>query len=173
MASATGPGKHLVSQEEEGRSPLGVGALSLAQASTSQADEENAHGEVYRAGRACVKLHAGGGGPERKAAGLDGEAVRAGTLWSADRPGRASFTFQYDDAWPTDARSLELDPELLLVPGRKVAAPHLFGGLADSAPDRWGRVSDARWRRSERKLCVGSPSAVWRRIAFSSAASLR
>lgn len=78
---------------------------------------------------------------------VGGEAIRAGTLWSAQRPGRASFTFQYDDAWPADARSFELDPDLLLVPGRKAAAPHLFGGLADSAPDRWGRTLLARAER--------------------------
>ena len=69
-ASATGLGNHLNSQEAGGRSPLGVGALSLAQASIPQAEEENAHGEVYRAGRACVKLHAGGGWAQREATGL-------------------------------------------------------------------------------------------------------
>jgi len=82
---------------------------------------------------------------------LDGEAVRAGTLWSAERPGRASFTFQYDEAWPGDARAFELDPQLLLVPGRKAAAPYLFGGLADSAPDRWGRTLLARAERLRAK----------------------
>lgn len=82
---------------------------------------------------------------------LDGEAIRAGTLWSADRAGRASFTFQYADAWPGDARAFELDPELLLVRGRKVAAPFLFGGLADSAPDRWGRTLLARGERLRAK----------------------
>ena len=80
MASATGPGKPLViSRKEEGRSPLGVGALSLARACNPQAGEENAHGEVYRAGRACVKLHGGGGGPKREAA----ELARGGD----ERPG--------------------------------------------------------------------------------------
>ena len=49
MASATSPGKHLISQEEKGCSPLEVGALSLAQACIPQTEEENAHGEVYRA----------------------------------------------------------------------------------------------------------------------------
>jgi len=78
---------------------------------------------------------------------LDGQAIRAGTLWSAERPGQASFTFQYDDGWPRNARAFELDPELLLVPGRKAAAPYLFRGLADSAPDRWGRTLLARAER--------------------------
>jgi serine/threonine-protein kinase HipA len=78
---------------------------------------------------------------------LGGGTVRAGTLWSAERPGRASFTFQYDDAWTGGTRGFELDPDLLLVPGRKVAAPYLFGGLADSAPDRWGRTLLARAER--------------------------
>jgi len=86
MASAYCPGKHLNSQEGEGRSPLGVGALSLARARIPQTEEENAHGEVYRAGRACVKLHAGGGGPEREAAGLArGGDERAGADRGAAR----------------------------------------------------------------------------------------
>jgi hypothetical protein len=40
MASATRPGRDLISQKEEGRSPLGVGALSLAQARYPQTEEE-------------------------------------------------------------------------------------------------------------------------------------
>ena len=43
MASATGPGEHLISLKKEGRSPVGAGALSLARASNPQTEEENAH----------------------------------------------------------------------------------------------------------------------------------
>jgi hypothetical protein len=88
MASATSPGKHLISKEREGRSPLGVGALSLARARIPQTEEENAHGETYRAGRACVKLHAGGGGPEREAAGLGrgGDERTSANRGAARRP---------------------------------------------------------------------------------------
>jgi len=78
---------------------------------------------------------------------VEGATIRAGALWAAERLGRASFTFQYDDAWVRDAGAFELDPGLLLVPGRKAAGPHLFGGLADSAPDRWGRSLLARAER--------------------------
>ncbi len=91
---------------------------------------------------------------------IEGEAVRAGTLWSAERPGRASFTFQYDDAWPGDARAFELDPELLLVSGRKAAGPRLFGGLADSAPDRWGRTLLARAERLRAKQEDRTPRSL-------------
>ena len=46
MASATGRVKPpAISLKEEGRSPLGVGALSLARASDPETEEENAHGE--------------------------------------------------------------------------------------------------------------------------------
>jgi hypothetical protein len=71
MASATGPDQRVSSPEEERRSPPGVGALSLAQARTTpHTEEENADGEVYRTGRARVKLYARGGRSEREAAGL-------------------------------------------------------------------------------------------------------
>jgi len=91
---------------------------------------------------------------------IEGEAVRAGTLWSAERPGRASFTFQYDDAWPGDARGFELDPDLLLVSGRRATGPHLFGGLADSAPDRWGRTLLARAERLRAKQEDRTPRSL-------------
>lgn len=54
------------------RSPLGVDKLEMAQEQVPSTREENAHGEVYRAGRARVKLHVRGGGPEREAAGAPG-----------------------------------------------------------------------------------------------------
>lgn len=91
---------------------------------------------------------------------VGGSSVRAGTLWSAGRPGRTAFTFQYEDAWPADARAFELDPELLLVPGRKAAAPHLFGGLVDSAPDRWGRSLLARAERMRAREEDRAPRAL-------------
>ena len=70
-----------------------------------------------------------------------------GTLWAAERPGRSSFTFQYADAWAENPVAFEIDPGLPLVGGRKAVATRLFGGLADSAPDRWGRTLLARAER--------------------------
>jgi hypothetical protein len=63
---ATRVNKHLISQKRRKRSPLGAGAPASLQACAPQAEEENAHGDVYRAARTCVKLDAGGGGPLRR-----------------------------------------------------------------------------------------------------------
>ena len=57
MASAIGPDQRVISPEEERRSPPGVGALLLARARVPRTEEENADGQVYRAGRTRVKLH--------------------------------------------------------------------------------------------------------------------
>lgn len=71
---------------KRGAHPRSGSAFTLAQA---KIPEENAHGNVYRAGRACVKLHAGGSGPEREAVGLarcEDECAGA-PIWEVARPG--------------------------------------------------------------------------------------
>ena len=93
MASATGPTQQLSSPKTKRRSPLGVGALSLAQATVPRTEEENAHGQVYRTGRARVKLHAGGGRAEWEAFGLarGGDEHASSDRGAARDPGEPAF----------------------------------------------------------------------------------
>jgi hypothetical protein len=51
------------------RSPEERDKLELHGSGEFRLQQENAHGQVYRSGRAFVKLHAGGGKREREAAG--------------------------------------------------------------------------------------------------------
>ena len=70
-----------------------------------------------------------------------GAAVRVGTLWARSRQGVASATFMYHADWLAWAGCFALSPELPLTAGphHTPAGRALFGALADSAPDRWGR----------------------------------
>ena len=80
LASATGPTQQQSRPRMNRHSPLGAGALSLARASNPPTEEENTRGQVYRTGRACVKLHAGGGRTERETTRLTrGGDERAGS----------------------------------------------------------------------------------------------
>ncbi len=61
------------SPQNEWRSPTGGDTLSFVDEQYSPSRKENAtHGQVYRTGRPCVKLHGGHGGPERATAALAG-----------------------------------------------------------------------------------------------------
>ena len=78
-------------------------------------------------------------------------AVRVGTLWARSRQGVASATFMYHADWLAWAGCFALSPELPLTAGphHTPAGRALFGALADSAPNRWGRQlmrQDARRR---------------------------
>src|SRR5262245_5731760 len=76
--------------------------------------------------------------------------VLVGRLWSRIRKGRESASFEYDAGWLTRKDRFALEPTLMLVPGpyHTGADRPMFGGIGDSAPDRWGRVL---MRRAERK----------------------
>ena len=82
---------------------------------------------------------------------LDGFAHRVGTLWTRERGGRQSATFEYSTEWLGNPSRFALEPALSIGPGphHTPAGTPLFGALSDSAPDRWGRVL---MRRAERRL---------------------
>jgi serine/threonine-protein kinase HipA len=81
---------------------------------------------------------------------LDGVPVPVGRLWARVRRGRESASFEYDPRWLAHPDRFSLEPALTLGPGpfHTAAGRSLFGGLGDSAPDRWGRVL---MRRAERR----------------------
>ena len=81
---------------------------------------------------------------------LAGIPIKAGKIWSRNRNGRESMSFEYDHDWLNHPKRFSLDPALKLDVGSFHASLEkpLFGAIDDSAPDRWGRLL---MRRSERK----------------------
>jgi len=81
---------------------------------------------------------------------LEGIPIKVGQLWSRLRNGRESMSFEYNRDWLSHPKRFSLDPALKLAVGSFHASPDkpLFGGIDDSAPDRWGRLL---MRRSERR----------------------
>jgi serine/threonine-protein kinase HipA len=81
---------------------------------------------------------------------LDGRPVLVGRLWARMRKGRDSASFEYDDSWLERDERFALEPALQPGPGtfHTPRDKALFGGIGDSAPDRWGRVL---MRRAERR----------------------
>ena len=82
---------------------------------------------------------------------MQGENCLVGTLWTRQKGGRESATFEYSRTWLDNPAHFALEPALPLGLGpyhtpRDVA---LFGSLSDSAPDRWGRVL---MRRAGRRM---------------------
>ena len=67
--------------------------------------------------------------------------IRMGTLYVANKRGSEVFSFEYDEAYLSNAPSVNLDPELVFFSGRQYSyqKPN-FGLFSDSAPDRWGRT---------------------------------
>lgn len=69
-----------------------------------------------------------------------GTPIRVGTLWSDGNRGRETARFEYDSAWIAHPQGYALEPTLPLVRGVQFTPRGLFGSMADSAPDRWGRT---------------------------------
>ncbi len=82
---------------------------------------------------------------------LAGIPNKVGTLWTRERGGRQSATFEYAREWLDNPSRFALEPALAMGSGpHHTSEPNaLFGALNDSAPDRWGR---ALMRRAERRL---------------------
>ena len=79
---------------------------------------------------------------------LDGVTRRVGQLWIREsRRGTFGATFQYVDAWLERKDAFAVDPLLPLVSPGPFHKDRLFGAIADSAPDRWGRTLMARAER--------------------------
>ena len=83
---------------------------------------------------------------------LHGAPVFVGRLWCRMRGGRQSATFEYDAGWLGHPERFAIDPALPLTatvgPFHTDREVPLFGGMSDSAPDRWGRML---LRRAERR----------------------
>lgn len=83
---------------------------------------------------------------------MDGAPVLAGRLWTRLRQRAESATFLYDADWLAHPDHFALEPALPLgtAPHHTPPGKALFGSLADSAPDRWGReLMRGQWRREQ------------------------
>lgn len=79
---------------------------------------------------------------------LDGETYLVGHLWIREsRRGTFGATFQYADSWLEKKESFAVDPLLPIVSPGPYHKERLFGAIADSAPDRWGRTLMSRAER--------------------------
>ena len=79
---------------------------------------------------------------------LDGETHLVGFLWTVTgRRGSLASTFRYADSWLECGFSFPIDPLLDLDSGGVFHKNRLFGAIADSAPDRWGRTLMAHAER--------------------------
>ena len=88
---------------------------------------------------------------------LDGVTQPVGLLRRQTARGRLdAVTFEYDDAWLANDVRFALEPALQLGRGvfsSSAAAGRMFGALADSAPDSWGRrlIQRAERRQAARE----------------------
>jgi serine/threonine-protein kinase HipA len=79
---------------------------------------------------------------------LDGETHLVGHLWvRQSRRGTFGATFQYADSWLEEKVAFAVDPLLPIVSPGPYHKARLFGAIADSAPDRWGRTLIGRAER--------------------------
>jgi len=83
---------------------------------------------------------------------LNGETYLAGFLWIAGgRRGALTVTFRYAESWLEHPCRFAIDPLLDITSAGSFHKDRLFGALADSAPDRWGRTLMARAERLRAK----------------------
>ena len=88
---------------------------------------------------------------------LEGQSHLVGTLWARSSKGRQSASFEYHDDWLKNPVRFALEPALTVGKGpyHTGAERSLFGGIGDSAPDRWGRIliqrEEARRAREENR----------------------
>ena len=87
-------------------------------------------------------------------ADLGNAPVLVGRLWTRLRQRAESATFLYDAGWLSHPNRFALEPALPLgtAPHHTPPGKALFGSLADSAPDRWGRELMRRQWRQEQAL---------------------
>jgi serine/threonine-protein kinase HipA len=81
---------------------------------------------------------------------LAGQIRRVGLLRRHPARRAETVTFEYAEAWLHDARRFSIEPALSLTRGAfaPVRGQPMFGAIADSAPDTWGR---RLMQRSERR----------------------
>ena len=74
---------------------------------------------------------------------LGDKPLLMGTLYSTNERGRENYAFEYDAGWLKAAEGrYAFDPDLYLYGGRQYVPldKTMFGFIADSCPDRWGRM---------------------------------
>ena len=93
---------------------------------------------------------------------LDGRPILVGRLWARMRKGRDSASFEYDKSWLERDDRFALEPALQLGPGpfHTPRDKPLFGGIGDSAPDRWGRVLMRRAERRRAEVAGETPRTL-------------
>lgn len=86
-----------------------------------------------------------------------------GTLYVDSGRGKQVLSFEYAEEWMDDLdNNVNLDPDLQLFRGRQYvpADKTMFGFLADSCPDRWGRLLMKRREAIQAKKEVRKPRAL-------------
>ncbi len=88
--------------------------------------------------------------------------ILAGRLYPHLRRGSESASFIYDDEYLTSPGAYQLDPALPLVAGtlQTPVGRALFGGFADSLPDRWGRTLIHRAERARAQAAATAPRSM-------------
>ena len=93
----------------------------------------------------------------------DGERnILAGRLYPHLRRGSESASFIYDNEYLANPGAYQLDPALPLVTGtlQTPVGRALFGGFADSLPDRWGRTLIQRAERARAQAAAAAPRSM-------------
>ena len=83
--------------------------------------------------------------------------VRVGTLWAVGDRARQGAKFEYDAAWLAHPQGYGLEPALPLGRGVQYTRHALFGCMADSSPDRWGRTLMKRAEAARAREAAESP----------------
>ncbi len=93
---------------------------------------------------------------------LEDQTIRVGRLWFHSRNGKESASFEYDPNWLNNPEKFALEPALKLATGSFHTNPgiNLFGAIADSAPDRWGRILMRRAHQINAKAQNITPSTL-------------
>ena len=89
---------------------------------------------------------------------LGGDTHLVGTLWArTNRRDQVTATFRYADSWLEHPLRFAVDPLLDPATGPTFHKDRLFGAIADSAPERWGRTLMAREERRRAKADGRAP----------------
>jgi serine/threonine-protein kinase HipA len=93
---------------------------------------------------------------------LEGTAHLTGRLWTRNRKGKESASFEYDAGWLKNPARFALEPALTLGPGPQhtMSGRCIFGAIGDSAPDRWGRVLIQRDERRKAREAKRAPRTM-------------
>lgn len=94
---------------------------------------------------------------------LGTENIPIGKLWFHLRNGKETASFEYNQSWLEHPERFALEPALQLTEGafHAAAGTSVFGGIGDSAPDRWGRVLMRRGESLKAKMEKRSPVTLF------------